>query len=299
MTLHNGESEPRLKMAIQKGGRMTEQTIALLRSIDLNFDAYEQRLYSVVRNFDLDLLFTRDDDIPQYVASGTADLGVVGRNGIEEEEDGVKAMIREMLPLGFGHCKLVLAAPKEGGATRLEELAGKRIATKFPRTAAKFLQANGIEADLITLSGAIELAPVLDLAHAIIDISSSGSSLVAHDLVPLCEISRSEVVLVANADALNHPSKGPLIRRLLVRLRASLAARQYKYIVMNVPEQAVEAITRIVPGLKSPTVVPLAEAGWVALHTVVQVDTFWEVMEQLKEAGAGGILVVPIEKMLL
>jgi ATP phosphoribosyltransferase len=181
----------------------------------------------------------------------------------------------------------------------MEELAGKRIATTYPRTSARFLEAHGIQAELIPLRGAVELAPTLDLASAIIDLSSSGSSLVAHDLVPLHEVSRSEVVLVANETALTHETKGPLIRRLLVRLRALLAARQHKYVVMNVPESAVQEITRIVPGLKSPTVVPLAEAGWVAVHTVVQVDTFWDVMEQLKDAGAGGILVVPIEKMLL
>lgn len=282
-------------MAIQKGGRLTEPTMALLRGIGFDFDSYEQRLYSPVRNFGLDLLFTRDDDIPQYVASGTADLGVVGQNLIEEEG----AEVTELLPLGFGHCALVLAVPKDGGVTRLEDLAGQRIATKYPRTASRFLAARGIEAELMVLSGALELAPVLDLASAIVDISASGSSLVAHDLVPLEEISRSEAVLIAYPKATADELKGTLIRRLLVRLRALLAAQQYKYVVMNAPERAVQEIARIVPGLKSPTVVPLAEPGWVALHTVVREDTFWEVMEQLKEAGAGGILVVPIEKMLL
>jgi ATP phosphoribosyltransferase len=295
MKLHSKDSAPRLKMAIQKGGRMTEQTIALLRGIGLEFDAYEQRLYSTVRNFSLDLLFTRDDDIPQYVASGTADLGVVGRNGIEEEG----AAVTELLPLGFGHCTLVLAVPKEGEVIRLEDLNGKKIATKYPQTATRFLEENGIKAELIALSGAVELAPVLDLASAIIDISSSGSSLIAHDLIPLHEISRSEVVLVAHAAALTHDTKGLLIQRLLVRLRSSLAARQYKYVVMNAPESAVQEITRIVPGLKSPTVVHLAQPGWVALHTAVRKDTFWDVMEQLKAAGAGDILVMPIEQMLL
>ena len=295
MTRDGGESAPRLRMAIQKDGRLTEQTVALLRGIGLDFDVYEQRLYSAVRNFGLDLLFTRDDDIPRYVASGTADLGVVGRNLIDEEG----AEVTELLPLGFGHCALVLAVPKEGGASRLEDLAGRRIATKYPRTAGRFLATRGIEAELIVLSGALELAPVLNLASAIIDISASGSSLVAHDLVPLHEISRSEAVLVAHPAATTHEAKGTLIQRLLVRLRASLAARQYKYVVMNAPESAVQAIARIVPGLRSPTVVPLVEPGWVALHTVVREDTFWEVMEQLKEAGAGGILVAPIEKMLL
>ena len=286
---------PRLRMAIQKDGRLTEPTVELLRSVGLDFDAYGQRLYSAVRNFPLDLLFTRDDDIPQYVASGTADLGVVGRNLVEEEA----VQVTELLPLGFGQCALVIAAPKDGDIASLEELSGKRIATKYPRTASRFLASQGIEAELIALSGALELAPVLDLANAIIDISASGSSLVAHDLVSLHEISRSEAVLVAHPPSAADSSKSALIRRLLVRLRATLAARQHKYVVMNAPAGSVEEITRVVPGLRSPTVVPLAEPGWVALHTVVREDTFWEVMEQLKEAGAVGILVVPIEKMLL
>jgi ATP phosphoribosyltransferase len=294
MTLE-GDAPPRLRLAIQKDGRLTEQTMALLRGIGLEFDAHGQRLYSAVRNFPLDLLFTRDDDIPRYVASGTADLGMVGRNLVDEEQ----AEVTEVLPLGYGHCRLVLAVPKDGGASRLEDLAGKRIATKYPRTATRFLASRGVEAELIELSGALELAPVLDLASAIIDISASGSSLIAHDLVPLEEIARSEAVLIAHPGTIDDEARSALIQRLLVRLRASLAARQHKYIVMNAPERAVPEITRIVPGLKSPTVVPLAEPGWVALHTVVREDAFWEVMEQLKEAGAGGILVVPIEKMLL
>lgn len=284
-----------MRMALQKDGRLTEQTVALLRGIGLEFDAYGQRLHSAVRNFELDLLFTRDDDIPRYVAAGTADLGVVGRNLVEEE--GVD--VEELLPLGFGHCALVLAVPKDGPVRRVEDLAGRRIATKYPRTAGRFLAGRGVEAELIALSGALELAPVLDLASAIIDISASGGSLVAHDLVPLHEIARSEAVLIAHAPAVADGERGRLIRRLLVRVRASLAARKHKYVVMNAPMGAVETIAGIVPGLRSPTVVPLAEAGWVAVHTVVPEDTFWEVMERLKEAGAGGILVVPIEKMLV
>jgi ATP phosphoribosyltransferase len=282
-------------MAVQKGGRLTEQTVALLRGVGLDFDAYEQRLYSPVRNFDLDLLFTRDDDIPQYVESGTADLGVVGRNLIEEEG----AEVTELMPLGFGHCSLVLAVPKDSDLKRLEDLASKRIATKYVHTARRFLASRGTDAELIELSGALELAPVLELASAIIDISASGSSLVAHDLVPIEVIARSEAVLIAHPAVTAEATKGTLIRRLLVRLRGSLAARKHKYIVMNAPAVAVERIARIVPGLRSPTVVPLAEPGWVAVHTVVPEDIFWEVMEQLKDAGAGGILVVPIEKMLL
>jgi ATP phosphoribosyltransferase len=281
-------------MAIQKDGRLTERTVALLRGVGLDFDVHGQRLYSAVRNFGLDLLWTRDDDIPQYVASGTADLGIVGRNLVQEEG----AEVAELLPLGFGQCALVLAVPRDGGVRCLANLAGKRIATKYPRTAARFLAERGIAAELIGLSGALELAPVLDLASAIIDISASGSSLVAHDLVALHEIARSEAVLVAHRPSASG-CKRALIQRLLVRIRASIAARGHKYVVMNAPIGAVDAIARIVPGLRSPTVVPLAEPGWVALHTVVPEDVFWDVMERVKDAGAGEILVAPIEKMLL
>ena len=295
MAWNSERSTTRLRMAIQKDGRLTEQTLGLLARVGLQIEASGQRLYGAVRNFDLDLLFTRDDDIPRYVESGTADLGVVGRNLIVEEE----ARAVELLPLGFGHCALVLAVQRDGPIRRLDDLAGRRVATKYPRTARRFLESHGIEAELVVLSGALELAPVLDLASAIVDISATGSSLVAHDLVPLCEIARSEAVLVASPDALASQEKGALIRRLFVRLRASLAARGHKYLILNAPTGAVERIARLVPGLRSPSIVPLSEPGWVALHTVVRDETFWEVVEQLKEAGAEGILVAPVEQILL
>jgi ATP phosphoribosyltransferase len=295
MAWDSGEPAPRLRMAVQKDGRLTEQTLALLGEVGLRVETHGQRLYSAVRNFGLDLLFTRDDDIPQYVASGTADLGVVGRNLVEEE--GVE--VAELLALGFGHCALVLAVPRDGGVGRLADLAGKRIATKYPRTARRFLAAHGVVAELVALSGALELAPVLDLASAIIDISATGSSLVAHDLVPLCEIARSEAVLVAHPAAVGDDAKGALIRRLLVRLNGSLAARGHKYLVLNAPAEAVERIARIVPGLRRPSVIPLAEPGWVAVQTIVREDVFWEVLDELRAAGAEGILVGPVEQMLL
>jgi ATP phosphoribosyltransferase len=288
-------SSTRLRMAIQKDGRLTEQTLTLLSKVGLQVETNGQRLYGAVCNFDLDLLFTRDDDIPRYVESGTADLGVVGRNLVEEEE----ARVTELLPLGFGHCALVLAVLRDGPIRRLEELGGKRVATKYPRTARRFLASRGVAAELVVLSGALELAPVLDLASAIVDISATGSSLVAHDLVPLCEIARSEAVLVANPAALADAARGALVQKLLVRLRASLAARGHKYLVLNAPADAVDRIARLVPGLRSPSVVPLSEPGWVAVHTVVRDEVFWDVVEELKDAGAEGILVAPVEQMLL
>jgi ATP phosphoribosyltransferase len=291
----NNQATPRLRLAIQKEGRLTEHTLNLLRSIGLEFDSYKQRLFSSVSNFELDILYSRDDDIPEYLATGTADLGVVGQNLIFEE--GVD--VAELTPVGFGHCALVVAVPKESGITDIKQLEGRKIASSYPKSARKFLGQHGIQAELITLSGAVELAPNLGLAHGIVEITATGSSLVLNDLVAIHEIMKSEAVLAANLESLEHPYKARNIQRLIVRIKAAMAAREYKYIVMNAPANSLEDIKKAVPGLKSPTIVPLADPNWVAVHVVVKEDVFWEVMERLKEAGAGGILVVPIEKILL
>jgi len=291
----NHEARPRLRLAIQKEGRLTDQTLGILHSIGLDFDSYKQKLFSNCRNFELDILYSRDDDIPEYIASGTADLGVVGQNLIYEESVDVT----ELLPIGFGHCTLVVAVPKDSGLNDVQQLNGLKIATSYPKSARKFLDSRGVQAEIITLSGAVELAPNLGLAHAIIEITATGSSLVLNDLVAIQDIIKSEAVLAVNRDSLAHPYKSRNIERLLTRMQAALAAKKYKYIVMNAPRKKLDSIIAVVPGLKSPTIVPLADPDWVAVHTVVQEDTFWDVMEQLKAAGAGGILVVPIEKMLL
>jgi ATP phosphoribosyltransferase len=291
----NHEEKPRLRLAIQKEGRLTEHTLNILRSVNLEFDSYKQRLFSTCRNFDLDILYSRDDDIPEYLASGTVDLGIVGQNLIFEE--GVA--VEELLPLNFGHCSLVLAVPKESGISEIKQLHGKKIATSYPKSAKKFLASQGVEAEIVTLSGAVELAPSLGVAQAIVEITATGSSLILNDLVSIQTILKSQAVLAANRHSLEHPYKSRNIQRLIVRMRAALDAKQHKYIVMNVPRSKLEAVTKVVPSLKSPTVVPLADPDWVAVHTVLQEETFWDVIEQLKEAGAGGILVVPIEKLLI
>lgn len=291
----NSEERPRLRLAIQKEGRLTDHTLDLLRSIGLDFESYKQRLFSTVRNFEMDILYSRDDDIPEYLASGTADLGVVGQNLIFEE--GVD--VTELVPVGFGHCSLVVAVPKESHITNPTQLAGKKIATSYPKSAHKYLDSLGIQAEVITLSGAVELAPNLGVAHGIVEITATGSSLALNELVAIHTILKSEAVLAANKASLQHPYKARNINRLLVRIRAALAARQYKYLVMNVPRYALQEVIAAVPGLKSPTVVPLADPEWVAVHTVVKLDMFWEVVEQLREAGAGGILVVPIEQIIM
>jgi ATP phosphoribosyltransferase len=291
----NDEETPRLRLAIQKEGRLTDQTLSMLRSVGLEFDSYKQRLFSTVRNFEMDILFSRDDDIPEYLATGTADLGVVGQNLLFEE--GVD--VAELQPMGFGHCSLVVAVPKDSGITEPTQLVGKKIATSYPKSAQKYFRTLGIAPEIVTLSGAVELAPNLGVAQGIVEITATGSSLALNDLVPIHTVLKSEAVLAANHASLAHPYKAKNINRLMVRIRAALSAKQFKYIVMNCHRAALENVIKVVPGLKSPTVVPLADPDWVAIHTVVKQDTFWDVMEQLREAGAGGILVVPIEQILV
>jgi ATP phosphoribosyltransferase len=291
----NTEEQPRLRLAIQKEGRLTDHTLNLLRHCGLEFDSYKQRLFSTVRNFEMDILFSRDDDIPEYIESGTVDLGVVGQNLIYEE--GVD--VTELQAVGFGHCSLVVAVPKESGLTSPQQLGGLKIATSYPKSAEKYLKSIGVKAEVVTLSGAVELAPSLGVANAIVEITATGSSLALNDLAPIETIIKSEAVLAANKNSLQHPYKAKNINRLLVRVRAALSAQDFKYLVMNVPRENLAKVVAVVPGLKSPTVVPLNDPDWVGVHTVIRQDTFWEVIEQLKDAGAGGILVVPIEQIVM
>ena len=288
----------RLRLAIQKEGRLTDYSLTLLRSVGLEFDSYKQRLLSRVRNFDLDILYSRDDDIPSYLASGTVDLAVIGQNLLFEEGVGDDAVI-ELLPLGFGQCRLVVAVPKESGISSPRQLVGQRVATSYPRSAKRYFDNLGVAIEPITISGAVEMTPSLGIAQAIVEITATGSGLIMHDLVAIADIMQSEAVLAVNARTYADPDKRRTIERLMLRIRAAHAAKNYKYLMMNAPEASLDRIRAIVPGLKSPTVIPIATPGWVAVHTVVKEEVFWDIMEQLREAGAGEILVVPIEKILL
>ena len=288
-------ADGRLRLALQSNGRLTEQTVALLHSVGLSFESYGRRLFSDCRNFPLALLYGRDDDIPEYVAAGTVDLGVVGRNLLVEE--GVDVV--EVLPLGFGYCKLVLAVPEDSGLDAAADLAGRRVATSYPRSASAYFAGQGIAVEIVTLSGSVEVAPALGLADAIVELTATGSTLLLHDLVPIDTILESEAVLVANPTALADPARRATIDRLVMRLRAALDARLYKYVMMNAPRAALPAIQALTPGLKAPTIVPLADPAWVAVHTVIKEDEFWDIIEQLREVGASEILVTPIEKLLL
>jgi ATP phosphoribosyltransferase len=284
-----------LKIAIQKKGRLTDFTLDLLRRSGLEFEVYGNRLFSNCRNFPLDILFLRDDDIPEYVQDGVCDLGIVGRNVVREKN----AEVEELEPLGFGRCRLALAVPKDSEVTSLDQLEGKVIATSYPTILSSFLKDRDVEAEVVEVRGSVEITPSLKVADAICDLVSTGSTLMMNGLVVLEEVFKSEALLVANSTSIKVENKQRDCERLLVRIRSSLLARRRKYIMMNAPRKALSKIEAILPGLESPTVVPLAEEGMIAIHSVVAEDTFWDDIERLKEAGATGILVLPIEKIIL
>lgn len=292
-SLINGEG--RLKLAVQRNGRLTEETLRLLQSIGLEFESYGQRLLSVCRNFPLSILFGRDDDIPEYVGLGTVDLGIVGRNLIFEE--GVE--VEELLPLGFGFCSLVLAVPRDSSYQSVEDLKDRKIATSYPQSARRYFSEIGASPEIITLSGSVEVAPGLGLADAIVELTATGSTLLLNDLRSIETVLESQAVLVANQAAMADPERRANIDRLVLRINAVRAARRYKYVMMNAPVEALPEIRKVVPGLKAPTVVPLATEGWVAVHTAIEEDEFWESIERLREAGASEILVSPLDKLLL
>lgn len=284
-----------LRLAMQRSGRLTEDTLDLLRGIGLEFESYGQRLFSHCRNFPLSILYGRDDDIPGYVSLGTVDLGIVGRNLVFEEE----AAVEELLPLGFGYCALVVAVLRDSPVTRPQELLDRRVATSYPNSARQYFRDLGGQPEIIEISGSVEVAPSLGLADGIVELTATGSTMLLNDLRPIHTILESEASLFANPKALADPAKRANIDRLLLRINAVRAAKRYKYLMMNAPIDALPQIRAVVPGLKAPTVVPLADPGWVAVHTAIQEDVFWESIEQLRAAGATEILVSSLEKLML
>jgi ATP phosphoribosyltransferase len=283
-----------LRIAVQSNGRLTSYSLDLLRGIGLEFEDYERRLFVRCRNFDVELLFLRDDDIPEYVSDGVTDLGIVGLNVVREQE----ADLAEMVPLGFGYCTLTLAVPKGSPVASPPDLAGTRIATTHPRSLQRYLAAQEIDADIIELHGGAEIAPSLDVADAICDLVSTGTTLRMHDLRRIGDVWDSQAWLVANPDLESEPDRAALVRRLRARLDGLLTARRLKYVTLNAPAEALPRIREILPGMRSPTVVPLADTGMVAVHAAAQEEVFWEAMERLKEAGATEILVLPVEKVM-
>jgi ATP phosphoribosyltransferase len=280
-----------LKIAIQKSGRLNEKSVELLKNCGLSFENYKSSLISNVSNFPLEILFLRDDDIPEYVQDGIADLGIVGENVISET--GVDVSFLQML--GFGKCTLKLAVQTHSAIENIADLNGKSIATSYPVILKKFLDDNNINADIRTISGSVEIAPGLGLSDAIFDIVSTGGTLKSNGLKPFAEVMKSEAVLIGR----NGIENEPLIIELIQRIQSVLRAKETKYVVLNVEVKNIDQILSLLPGVKSPTVVPLAEEGWVAIHTVIPERDFWEKISLLKGAGAQGIVVMPIEKIIL
>lgn len=283
----------KLKIAIQKSGRLQEDSLELLKSCGIKIENGRDQLKVTVPNFPLEILFLRNSDIPQYLEDGVADIAIVGENLLIEQEKAVD-IVRK---LGFSKCRVSLAVPRETETNGLSFFNGKRIATSYPNTVRKFLQRNAIQADIHEISGSVEIAPNIGLADGICDIVSSGSTLFQNGLRETQVLLYSEAVL---ASTRNLPEdKKNLVDKLVFRMEAVLRAKNSKYILMNVPNEKIAAVSAILPVLKSPTVLPLAEEGWSSLHSVIDEDTFWEVIDALKEAGAEGILIVPIDKMVL
>jgi ATP phosphoribosyltransferase len=280
-----------LKIAIQKSGRLNEKSVELLKNCGLNFENYKSSLISPVSNFPLEILFLRDDDIPEYVQDGIADLGIVGENVIQETEVEVSYLQK----LGFGKCSLKIAVPNNTNIETVADLNGRSIATTYPVILKKHLEQLNIQADIRTISGSVEISPGLGLADAICDLVSTGGTLKSNGLKAFSDVMSSEAVLIGGKGSENDD----LIQELIQRIQSVLRAKETKYVVLNTEKKNLDAVLQLLPGVKSPSVVPLAESDWVAVHTVIPERDFWDRISQLKQAGAQGIVVMPIEKIIL
>ena len=282
-----------IRIAIQKSGRLNIDSMALLKSCGISIDNGKDQLKAAARNFPMEVFFLRNSDIPQYLRDGVVDLAIVGSNLLVEKGNDLEIIE----PLGFSKCKVSIAIPKGILFAGIHDLANKKIATSYPNTVNQFLEKKGIQADIHVISGSVEIAPNIGLADAICDIVSSGSTLFKNNLKEVIEILKSEAVLVQAPNLTSEQQL--LIDKLRFRIQAVLRAKQSRYILLNVPNSQIEAVSAILPVLKSPTVLPLAQEGWSSIHSVINSDDFWEVIDQLKAAGAEDILVCPIEKMVL
>jgi ATP phosphoribosyltransferase len=285
-------TEKKLKIALQKSGRLSEESNALLKKCGVRFGGGIGKLKSEAVNFPLEIYFLRDDDIPEYVADGVADVGFVGENVLAE----AKKNVRTIEKLGFGKCRLSLAVPKNFSYRSVKDLEGKRIATSYPEILSDFFAANAVRTDIHTISGSVEIAPSIGLADAVCDLVSSGSTLFTNGLREVETVMNSEAVLIARENLDENPGK--ILEKLLFRIKSVKAATQNKYILLNAPNENLEKIIALLPGIKSPTVMPLAETGWSSVHSVINENDFWEVVENLKIAGAEGILVTSIDQMI-
>lgn len=282
-----------LRIAVQSKGRLYDETMALFEEADIKLSSAKRTLLVQSTNFPVEILFLRDDDIPQSVASGVADLGIVGENEFVERQEDAEIVRR----LGFSKCRLSLAIPKDADYQGVKWFDGKKIATSYPGILNSYMREQGINADVHVITGSVEIAPGIGLADAIFDIVSSGSTLVSNRLKEVEVVMRSEALLIGNK-AMSE-EKREVLRELLFRIEAVKTAEDKKYVLMNVPKEKLNDVVAVLPGMKSPTVMPLAQEGWCSVHTVLDEQRFWEIIGKLKALGAEGILVLPIEKMIV
>ncbi len=282
----------KLKIALQKSGRLADGSTALLKKCGIGFSNGLGKLRAESEDFPIEIYFLRDDDIPEYVADGVADIGIVGENVLAENPKPVKTVEK----LGFGRCRLSIAVPKNFDYSALADLSGKRIATSYPNILTRYFAERAVASDIHEISGSVEIAPSIGLADAVCDLVSSGSTLFSNGLTEVETVMRSEAVLIAK-QGLDGQARA-ILDKLLFRIRSMLAAKANKYILLNAPVEKVPDITKLLPGMKSPTTMPLAEPGWVSIHSVIGESDFWEVVDSLKRAGAEGILVLSIDQMI-
>ncbi len=282
-----------LRIAVQSKGRLFDDTMNLLSEADIKVSASKRTLLLQSTNFPIEVLYLRDDDIPQSVASGVADIGIVGENEFVERGENAQIIDR----LGFSKCRLSLAIPKKIDYTGLKWFDGKKIATSYPNILRNFMKKNGINADIHVITGSVEISPGIGLADGIFDIVSSGSTLISNNLAEVEVVMKSEALLIGNWNM--DEQKHQILNEMLFRFEAVRSAQDKKYVMMNAPKDKIDAITEVLPGIKSPTIIPLADENWCSIHTVLDEKRFWEIIGKLKELGAQGILVTPIEKMIL
>lgn len=283
----------KLKIAVQKSGRLHDESLALLKDCGIYIDNGRDQLKTSASSFPLEIYYLRNGDIPQYLKDGVVDCAIIGENLLIEKGEGISIADR----LGFSKCRVSLAVPKAFKYTSIADLNGKRIATSYPETTRNYLAEVGVEAELHIINGSVEIAPNIGLADAICDIVSSGSTLFKNNLKEVEVILKSEAVLAVSPNISENANK--VLDKIRFRIQSVLQGRDSRYVLLNAPNDKIDEIIKILPGMKSPTVLPLAEEGWSSIHSVVNRDVFWEVIEELKQAGAEGILVCPIEKMIL
>ena len=283
----------KIKIAIQKSGRLSEKSLEILKECGIKLSNGDRKLKADAVNFPIEVLFLRDDDIPQYVEQGVADLGILGENEVLEKAKDVQLVKK----LGFAGCKLSLAIPKDEHYTGLQYFQNKKVATSYPKILSKFFEKQSIKVEIEEIGGSVEIAPGIGLANAIFDIVSTGSTLLMNGLKEVEVVLKSEAVLISNKNLSSE--KHQILDKLLFRMQAVRNSYENKYILLNAPNNSIDKIIDILPGMKSPTILPLAKEGWSSLHSVVKEDEFWDVIDKLKALGAEGILVVPIEKMVL